>query len=347
MEIGKLNSLAASGMIRAVLHLALGAKPEVVPCGYRIANVDRLRVLSVSAVVFFHMCSDSVWARHLGTIGILVFLLSLSIFVVNRPGQLDLAEVLRRKTQRLLKPWLFWSTVYGMVALLKVLHPTRGVPFSDAFGWTMLLIGTRIHLWFLPFSFVAVMLLALIHRAITGASNSFVITAAIVLGTLSVAGCAMIQSCVQPPTPLRQWILGAPAMFLGLAIGRIMLQEKAEDKRNLYLFTVLLMGAVCAVFLWILSGLWADYAGKFAIRYCVAAALVCFGLHWQGSLDPISKKLASLSYGIYLVHPLVEIVLSELGIAVERPYVSLLLVLVFSALAADVIKRTPFFRQFI
>jgi hypothetical protein len=213
MESGKINSVAGDSIARMLFDSVLAARPAAVSRGYRIANIERLRILSAAAIVCFHTCGDLSIARHLGTVGILVFLITLCAFVVNRPEPLDPAIAIKRKARRLLKPWLFWSMVYGILPLLKVFH--RGVPFSDAFGWAMLVTGTRIHLWFLPFAFAAALLLVLIHRALADVSNPHIVTTAIVMGALSVFGFSIVQSCLQPPTPVRQWILGAPAIVLG------------------------------------------------------------------------------------------------------------------------------------
>lgn len=345
MESGKLNSLAGGSVVRTLFCTVLAARPVAVSHGYRIANIERLRILSAAAVVCFHTCGELSIARHLGTVGILVFLITLCAFVVNRPEPLDPAIAIRRKARRLLKPWLFWSMVYGILPVLKVVH--RGVPFSDAFDWTMLVTGTRIHLWFLPFAFAAALLLVFVHRALADRPNPHIVTAAILMGVLSVFGFSIIQSCVQPPTPLRQWVLGAPAIVLGLAVGRITVQHKAEDRRNLYLLTILSPLAAYAALAWLFSGSWVEYAGTFAFRYCASVAVICFALQRQGTLDPISRKLASLSYGIYLVHPLIMVLLHELRISMRQPFVSFLLVLLFSAVLTEVLKRLPVVRQFV
>jgi surface polysaccharide O-acyltransferase-like enzyme len=345
MESGKINSVAGDSIARTLSDSVLAAGPAVVSRGYRIANIERLRILSAAAIVCFHTCGDLSIARHLGTVGILVFLISLCAFVVNRPEPLDPAIAIKRKARRLLKPWLFWSMVYGILPLLKVFH--RDVPFSDAFSWTMLVTGTRIHLWFLPFAFAAALLLVLIHRALADVSNPHIVTTAIVMGALSVFGFSIVQSCLQPPTPVRQWILGAPAIVLGLAVGRITLQHKTEDRRNLYLLTILSPLAAYAALAWLFSGSWLDYAGTFAFRYCASVAVICFALQRQGTMDPISKKLASLSYGIYLVHPLVMVFLAEFGVPVRHPLLLLSLVLLISAVITDVLKRLPFMKQFV
>ena len=59
------------------------------------------------------------------------------------------------------------------------------MPFSDVFPVTIFLSGTRLHLWFLPFAFVAALFLYLIHRATIDRSCSFNIVTAILIGATS------------------------------------------------------------------------------------------------------------------------------------------------------------------
>jgi hypothetical protein len=77
MESGKINSVAGDSIARTLSDSVLAAGPAVVSRGYRIANIERLRILSAAAIVCFHTCGDLSIARHLGTVGILVFLISL------------------------------------------------------------------------------------------------------------------------------------------------------------------------------------------------------------------------------------------------------------------------------
>jgi peptidoglycan/LPS O-acetylase OafA/YrhL len=336
--------LVANKILKTPFCLARGAEPGVAVPQERIANIERVRIMSASAVVCLHAFSESSLARNVGTVGILIFLLSFCAFVANRTESRDLSEVVRRKAQRLLKPWLFWSVVYGALIVAKVI--LRGVAISEAFHPTMLLVGTRTHLWFLPFAFVGALLVALICQRKGGVPKLFNIVAAILIGALCVCGCSILQSRFQPPTPLRQWILGAPAIVLGLAVGRITLVRKARDRRNLYVLAALSTAVACIAVVLLCGGPSSDYAAKFAIRYCISVAVICSALHWRGSLDPISRKLASLSYGVYLVHPLVLISLYELRIAVQHRLVSLLLALFISAAITAVLKKTPL-RQFV
>jgi peptidoglycan/LPS O-acetylase OafA/YrhL len=341
----KVNSIVGNKRMKTLFCSMFEIKPAVTSQKSRIANIERLRVLSAFAVASFH--THDWFPRSLGVVGFVILLLTFCVFVANKPEPYDLTNVLKRKAYRLLKPWLFWSLIYGALGLVKMVY--LNVPFSDVFSPIMLLIGTRIHLWFLPFAFVAALFLALIHRRIGNVPVSFNIVTATSIGALCVLGCSVIYSRLQPPTPLAQWNLGLPAIPLGFAIGRITLLQKVEDRRNLYVFVILSTAAACTAYIvlaWLYYDAWLDYGIIFAVRYCISVTVVCSALHWRGNYDPISRKLASLSYGIYLVHPLVLVFLYHLGISAQNPLVLLFVVLCISASITLILKKTPM-RQFV
>jgi peptidoglycan/LPS O-acetylase OafA/YrhL len=341
----KLNSLLLGTTMKAPSCLTSHAEPASVSRRHRIANIDRLRVLSVCAVVSLH--THSWFLRSPAFTGLIILLLVLCVFVVNRSEPYESTFLVQRKVERLLKPWLFWSVVYGALKLGKVIY--MDVPFSEVFSATMFLTGTRIHLWFLPFGFVAAILLGLLHRRIAKVPDVFGVVTAALAGALCVLGCSILQSRVLLPTPLPQWTLGLPAIPLGLAIGRASVLPNRKHRRNLYLLIVLSI-AVAYVAYTTLTGLqysiWFDHGSRYTIRYCTAVAAVCSALHWQGRLDRVSKTLGPLSYGIYLVHPMIISVLNRTGMLQEQPLALLCLVLAASILITLVLKKTPL-RQFI
>ena len=212
-----MSSIVQNHTVKALFKSIAGTKTEVVSRQPRIANIEQLRILSAFGVASFHTYDR--FPRSIGVAGFIILLLSYCAFVVNKPEPYGVAKVARRKAERLIKPWLFWSVIYGMLGLAKMVY--ENVSFSDVFSPTRLVIGTRIHLWFLPFAFVAALLLACVHRKITDIRDSYTIITAISIEALCVFGCSIIQSHLHPPTPLAQWILGLPAKPLGFAIGRI------------------------------------------------------------------------------------------------------------------------------
>lgn len=128
--------------MEAPSRLKSEARSPIAPPRRQIANIERLRVLSAFGVASFH--THDWFPRSFGIIGFIVLLLTFCAFVVNRPEPYDFRDLAKRKAERLLKPWLFWSVIYGALGLVKVIY--MDVPFSDVFSATMFLTGTRIHL---------------------------------------------------------------------------------------------------------------------------------------------------------------------------------------------------------
>lgn len=311
----------------------------------RIANVERLRFLSACGVASLH--THAMFPPNFGFGGLLVLLLLHCVFVVARPEPTEFSLLARRKAGRLLKPWLFWSVVYGAVALAKVIY--LGVPFSEVFSPAMLLIGTRIHLWFLPFAFATALVLGLVHRRIVKVPDRSTVVVAAIIGAMCVFGLPFLQFGVALAAPFAQWVFGFSAIPLGLAIGRTAVLPSPKDRRNLFLLIGFLVGAACAahmVLAQLRSGAWLDQNGNHALRYFIAVIAVCSALHWRGSLDRVSELLASSSYGIYLVHPLVATFLVRVGVLEQHPLVLLGLVLTASILITLAFQRTRL-RQFV
>lgn len=296
----------------------------------RIANIERLRILAACGVASFH--THLVFPRSLGVIGFIILMLCFCVFTVNKSRPYDLADLARQRAQRLLKPWLFWSVVYGILALAKVIY--EDVPFSEVFSPTMFLTGTRIHLWFLPFAFVAAVFLVLVHRTIITIPIGVTIPSAVVIGALCLFGCSILTQSVQPlKTPVGQWLLGLPAVPLGFAIGQSTLLETSQHRhRYLWVFSATVVSGLALALL--------GFRVKFAVRYIVAVAMVCSVLYWPGKPDVISRTLAPLSYGIYLIHPLVVAFLIRLMSVEQHPFVLFVLVIFVSALMTLIIKRT-------
>lgn len=297
------------------------------------------------AVVSLH--THSWFPRSPAFTGLIILLLILCVFVVNRSEPYEFGVLVKRKSERLLKPWLFWSVVYGSLRLGKVIY--MDVPFSEVFSATMFLTGTRIHLWFLSFGFAAAILLGLLHRRIAKVPDVLIVVTAASAGALCVLGCSILQSRVLLPTPLIQWTLGLPAIPLGLAIGRIYVLPSRKDRKNLYLLVVLLLMAAYVAYTTLTRlqyNIWFDHGSKYTLRYCAAAAAVCLALQWQGRADWVSKTLGPLSYGIYLIHPLIIIFLYRTNILKGHPLVLWCLVLIVSILVTFVLKKTRL-RQFI
>jgi len=296
----------------------------------QLVNVDRLRILAAFGVVSYHAHGDL--PRSPGVVGFIILMMFFCIFMVNRPRVPEFSSTLKKKFDRLLAPWLFWSVVYGVVKLAKVVF--FGADASQAFSMTMFLTGTRIHLWFLPFAFMASLVLAFICQKSNGASEMRNIVIASILGVVSVFCFSIVSSQYILPVPLGQWMLGFPAVPLGFAIGRSMLFEKSSDRLKLYLCLTLLLVAVC-------FGVgYMGYAIKYAVRYCGGFLMVCLVLCLDGSRDPVSSRLATLTYGIYLIHPLILVFLGFVHFFDTMPLLVFLITIVLSTIAVVILQKT-------
>ena len=66
----------------------------------------------------------------------------------------DFGRYVCNRATRLLVPFAVWSGIFGLLKLAEVL--LTGVSLGSEFKPSMLLTGPAIHLWFLPFAYVAV-----------------------------------------------------------------------------------------------------------------------------------------------------------------------------------------------
>jgi peptidoglycan/LPS O-acetylase OafA/YrhL len=296
-----------------------------------MANVDRVRILAAFGVVSYHTHSDL--SRNPGVVGFIILMMFFSIFTVSRANISNLLVVFKKKFTRLIEPWLFWSVIYGLSKLIKVV--LNDVPVSETFSMTMFLTGTKIHLWFLPFAFVTSGLLAVICSKTTSMSDIRNIIIASLIGVLSIFCFSIVSSRYTLPVPFGQWMLGFPAVPLGFAIGRSLVLNKFYDRLKFYLFLIVLIAVVCVA----VGSM--GYGLKYAVRYCVAIVIVLPVLCLRGNIDPVSKRLATLTYGIYLIHPLVLTVLTLLHLPELHPLLLLALTIFLSAFAVVVLRKTP------
>jgi peptidoglycan/LPS O-acetylase OafA/YrhL len=89
-----------------------------------------------------------------------------------------------------------------------------------------------------------------------------------------------------------------------------------------------------------------DYS-NLVVAYGIAIVLVCAAFLRKGKWDPISEKGASLTYGIYLIHPFVYSLLRIVGIAELNPWLIMVVVFLLSSLTTLILKKTPFVKQFV
>jgi fucose 4-O-acetylase-like acetyltransferase len=224
--------------------------------------------------------------------GIVVFLLGSFFFGGRAAHPWHLVQAYR--ASRLLVPWAIWFVVYGLLNL------RREQPFwATDQGWLAgLLSGSSLHLWYLPFVFLALLALDGV-RALLNWRWQVVLGA---VGSVVLLGTGAWREALPSATPWPQWGYSLPAWCMALV-----LLQHARLSRAVKLALVALAATVTA--------LWCpDY--RMAIPYLFGLfALLLLGSQWLASRlpwdpTPISRN----TMGIYLAHPLGLSLAMKLGV---------------------------------
>jgi hypothetical protein len=303
----------------------------------QIASVDLLRILAAVGIVWFH--TDGAPYRQIGYAGLPMFLLIFFSLVAKQGRATTTAGFLRRRWDRLLKPWLFWSAVYGLCRLAKAICTTDLSSLGGMLSLETFLAGTCIHLWYLPYAFASGALVYVLNSQTSRVNNATVVVGATLVGVLVLAACAMDMPRRVLMRPLPQWEFGLAAIPLGFAIGRCA-TIPSRQMRGLLLsmiFGTTLAGCAMLVSLGFASS---------AIPYGLATALVCLAYLWHARGTGFVAALAPLTLGIYLIHPLV-IQGCKRFLAPEQNYAGFIVLAAgVSGLIALGLTRTPL-RKFV
>lgn len=264
---------------------------DAAPPRPRNATLDIARLLAAFGIVLFH---SGAAGRSIGYAALPFFLMLLIVLGLPTAAKHPFAQFAKSRAQRLLVPWVIWSAVYGALKLCEVAvtQKTTGQEFS----LSMLLTGPALHLWFLPFAFVACLTLPPLSRlwpaTQTGRWGMLCLILIVSLASLG------LQQSTTLPVPSAQWAMALPALGLGVAFGL------GRGDTALIAGTaagVLLAGAVAYGIGW-------DH-GLLQLGLASAALLLCLALHSRESA--LSRLCAQTSMTVYLVHPLVMSVLTR------------------------------------
>ncbi len=184
-----------------------------------------------------------------------------------------------QQAKRLLLPWLAWSAIY---AFLKFSRSTiNGTPLSSEFAPWMILTGTSLHLWFLSFSFLFLLLCVLVPERTPKRLLSIV--------CVLLSGAALwLSSTSNLLIPLVQWIPVVPAAFAGLLMQRLGNETLVP--------IALALGCMIALYLGMDS---------MTPQLIIAGLAVALAFAIPIPQTRIVDALSGLSLGMYLVHPAV------------------------------------------
>ncbi len=245
----------------------------------RLALYDALKCVAAFGVIMFHAGVDhkDVWLS-----GMFLFLFFLGYHAATGRATSDYVT---GRFRRLIVPWFFWCSIYWG------LYAVRGeawMPF-EPIDWSWVLIGTNVHLWFLPFAFGACVLLACVSHLWTWTLTR-VLASLVVVFVL----CGAALLVFAPKVPTSQWLFSWPVCWLGFLVAKL----KGWDRKVVTVVMAVGLAIACIAFvLWEVPG---------ALQTAIAIPFCWFALFVK---IPSSEWLAFMgerTMGIYLIHPAVN-----------------------------------------
>jgi peptidoglycan/LPS O-acetylase OafA/YrhL len=301
------------------------------PSGYRPA-IELARFLACFGIVAAHAFAlEDDWVGHLA---LALFLLLTAFLAMQSAQRAGGKYPFIARAKRLVLPWLAWSFFYRLVDLRINDDPSKYNLLNDP--WT-LLIGTSVHLWFLPFVMLAMVLVEPVSRVVTTPKSLAVALALMVAGS----GLAFwLEAYYAPVVPLVQWLFSLPLYILGLLIaiahpmGRAIWPGFAVAAMTFMVFAVTTaVTGVAVAWWWVIPLSWMIFEGFW--RLPVRGAF----------LQKLLSELGKTAFGIYLLHPFFMLVTYKLyGAGVDRLFATML-TFTMSWVAVLLMRRIPIFAR--
>lgn len=295
----------------------------------RIASLARIRILAAFGIVWFH--TDNAAGRSLGYAGLPIFLMVSCSLITAYSYSYGIREFVTKRATRLLVPWVFWCAVYTVCKFVD--SAMRGGVFLNEFKINVLATGSSIHLWYLPYAFIAAVLVYVLNSVTLKITSVLTVLVATCIGAGIIFGSGIIMSEFKLPTPLGQWVFALGSIPIGFAFGRGYYVKGSRQRKILFIAITLATLSSCA-------GLHLLGFYGLVVPYSAAIILACVAHVWHGRLDGFSRLMDSMTYGIYLIHPLISRFINILFKLDRIPWTSIVLTFVLSSVIVYTIKKT-------
>lgn len=280
----------------------------------RRADVELLRVLACLGIVYFHAGIFSGISNAIAYSGLIVFVL-ISVFYGGKRKVTDEVSPLAKK---ILVPYVIWSAIYMVLYLLS------GKYISEIVSFKTIVSGTSMHLWYLPFIFLVLVIVGRIKNQIS-------------LRVISGASGTMFLFWLYYSPIWRSYVEVVPFPQYMHAVGGVFLALSVISSVRWVSYVSLGGGVLMCIYLIKFK----DYG--VSVVYLIAAfttlALIARPISISIFERPIAL-LSSLTFSIYLVHPLVLAIFSKLSFG--EGFLAPALVFIVSAVGIWVFRRvTP------
>lgn len=245
------------------------------------SGIEALRLISAFLVVWFH--AGLSFGHEISYSGLIVFVV-LSVHFSFTSHVIGVRYLDR--FQRYLYPWLVWSLFYGVANVYSF------KPFIDLSRGQLYLVlsGTHIHLWYLPYMFLMLLAVDYVKR-------NYHPLLICVISFISFIAFVMFAPMWRPLS----FDFGAPFSQYMHAFGAILIGSYIWSSKSLPFYSRLfadLSLLIAIVVSYADSGVFVPYLVGYVI--CLIALRNNFVIPWGPKISWLSSGL----FGVYLMHPI-------------------------------------------
>ena len=291
----------------------------------RNGSIEYLRLIAAFGIVWFHAAAP---LPDLGYAGLPMFVALLAVFAWNSKPNATFRSTIMGKARRLLLPWLAWCAVYAALKLAVAIND--GGPIEIEYNLAYLLVGTSIHLWFLPFAFIGSLAIWGLRLVLGHYPRTAILASTIavlpVFEMLSVA--AVNERWVG--VPFIQWFFVMPFIPIGIALANIRKNEPGWTA----CFVVASVGPIVAM----------ASAGHLPFLSAYLTGLVVTIAAWFVRLphSAVAKFCGTTALGVYLIHPIFLALLKVPTVSIDSHILQAFIAFGCSIFAVLLIRKTWF-----
>lgn len=291
----------------------------------RNGSIEYLRLIAAFGIIWFHAAAP---LPDLGYAGLPMFVALLAVFAWNSKPNATFRSTIMGKARRLLLPWVAWCAVYA--ALKTAVALNDGGPLEIEYNPAYLLVGTSIHLWFLPFAFIVSLAIWGLRLVFGHYPRAYILAFTIaVLPVFEMLGVAAVNER-WAGVPFIQWLFVMPFIPIGIALANI----RKNEPGWIVCFVVASVGPIVAM----------ASAGHLPLLSAYLTGLLVTIAAWFVRLphSVVAKFCGVTALGVYLIHPIFLALLKMPAVSIDSHMLQALVAFVCSIFAVLLIRMTWF-----